>query len=130
MLFILDPAPAQKLRPELLKIVDVLTPNETEAQILTDIEVTDEESAHTAAKKLLDYGVKSVILTLGSKGFVLADNDRMEFVSSVKVDAVDTSIDSSGTRPIKISINGVNVFSLDSSGNLVVIGTITQEGTV
>jgi len=91
VLFILDPAPAQKLSPELLKMVDVLTPNETEAQILTNIEVTDEESARTAAKKLLDYRVKSVILTLGSKGFVLADNDRMEFVPAVKVDAVDTT---------------------------------------
>ena len=72
-------------------MVDVLTPNETEAQILTGIEVTDEESARTAAKKLLEYGIKSVILTMGAKGFVLADNDRMESVPAVKVDAVDTT---------------------------------------
>jgi len=91
VLFILDPAPAQKLSPKLLKMVDVLTPNETEAQILTGIEVTDEESARTAAKKLLEYGIKSVILTMGAKGFVLADNDRMESVPAVKVDAVDTT---------------------------------------
>ncbi len=89
--FILDPAPAQELRPELLKIVDVLTPNETEAQILTGIEVTDEDSGCTSAKKLLEYGVKSVILTMGAKGFLLADNDRMEFVPAVKVDAVDAT---------------------------------------
>jgi ribokinase len=89
--FILDPAPAQKLSPELLKMVDVLTPNETEAQILSGCEVTDENSACTAAKKLLEYGVKSVILTMGAKGFLLADNDRMEFVSAVKIDAVDTT---------------------------------------
>jgi ribokinase len=91
VLFILDPAPAQKLSPELLKMVDVLTPNETEAQILTDIKVIDESSACVAAKKLLAYGVKSVILTMGAKGFLLADNDRMEFVSAVKIDAVDTT---------------------------------------
>ena len=89
--FILDPAPAQKLSLEHLKMVDVLTPNETEAQILTGIEVTDEDSARTAAKKLLENGVKSVILTMGAKGFLLADNDRMEFVPGVKVDAVDAT---------------------------------------
>ena len=89
--FILDPAPAQKLSPELLKMVDVLTPNETEAQILTGIEVTDEKSACIAAKKLLECGVKSVILTMGAKGFLLAGNDGIEFVSAVKVDAVDTT---------------------------------------
>ena len=89
--FILDPAPAQKLSPELLKMVDVLTPNETEAQILTDIEVTDEDSACIAAKKLLECGVKSVILTMGAKGFLIADNDRIKFVSAVNVDAVDTT---------------------------------------
>jgi ribokinase len=91
VLFILDPAPAQKLSPELLKMVDVLTPNETEAQILSGIEVKDEDSACTAAKKLLAYGVKSVILTIGAEGFLMADNDRIESVSSVKVDAVDTT---------------------------------------
>jgi len=89
--FILDPAPAQELRPELLKMVDVLTPNETEAQILTDTEVTDEYSARRTAKKLLEYGVKSVILTMGAKGFLLAKDDRMEFVPAVKVDAVDAT---------------------------------------
>jgi ribokinase len=89
--FILDPAPAQELRPELLKMVDVLTPNETEAQILTGIEVTNEDSARAAAKKLLECGVKSVILTMGAKGFLLANDDRMEFVPAVKVDAVDAT---------------------------------------
>ncbi|MCP4259520.1 MAG: ribokinase [Planctomycetes bacterium] len=91
VLFILDPAPAQKLDTKLLTMVNVLTPNETEAEILTGIEVTDENSACIAAKKLLAYGVKSVILTMGAKGFLLADNDRMEFVSGVEIDAVDTT---------------------------------------
>ena len=92
VLFILDPAPAQKLSPELLKMVDVLTPNETEAQILTGIEVTsNRDSARTAAKKLLEYGVKSVILTMGAEGFLLANDDRMESVPAVKVDAVDAT---------------------------------------
>ena len=90
--FILDPAPAQKLSPELLRMVDVLTPNETEAQILTDIEVTsNRDSACTAVKKLLEYGVKSVILTMGANGFLLGTDDEMEFVPAVKVNAIDAT---------------------------------------
>jgi ribokinase len=92
VLFILDPAPAQKLSPELLKMVDVLTPNETEAQILTGIEVTsNRDSACTAVKKLLEYGVKSVILTMGANGFLLGTDDELEFVPAVKVNAVDAT---------------------------------------
>jgi ribokinase len=89
--FILDPAPAQKLGPELLKMVEVLTPNETEAQILTGIEVTDGESARSAAETLLRFGVKAVILTMGAKGFLLARNEKMEFVDAIKVEAVDAT---------------------------------------
>ena len=89
--FILDPAPAQKLSDELLRKVDVLTPNETEAEILTGIKVTDENSAQIAVKELLNRGVKAVILTMGSKGYVLATKDGAQFISSVKVDAVDAT---------------------------------------
>ncbi|MBN2136210.1 MAG: ribokinase [Sedimentisphaerales bacterium] len=89
--FILDPAPARQLGAELLAMVDVLTPNETEAQILTGIEVSDEDSARKASEKLLGCGVKAVILTLGGKGFFLADKNDTRFVSAQKVDAVDTT---------------------------------------
>lgn len=89
--FILDPAPAQKLSPELLEMVDVLTPNETEARILTGIDVTDEDSARLAAGKLLAFGVKAVVLTMGARGFLLCDNKSTEFIPTEKVDAVDTT---------------------------------------
>jgi len=89
--FILDPAPAQKLSPELLNMVDVLTPNETEAQILTGIEVKDQESASVAAKKLLECGVKNVILTMGASGYLLAGKEGTEFVPARKVTAADST---------------------------------------
>ncbi|MHC4203088.1 MAG: ribokinase [Planctomycetota bacterium] len=89
--FILDPAPARELSPELLSMVDVLTPNETEAQILTGIEVTDEESARAAAGNLLERGIKTVIVTLGDKGYLLADSEETKYVSGQKVDAVDST---------------------------------------
>ncbi len=89
--FILNPAPAQKLSLELLAMVDVLTPNETEAAILSGIEVTNKDTAETAARELLKCGVKAVALTMGAKGFLLAAGETTEFVPAVKVDAVDTT---------------------------------------
>ncbi|MHC4539457.1 MAG: ribokinase [Planctomycetota bacterium] len=89
--FILDPAPAQKLSPELLRMVDVLTPNETEAAILTGTEVTSEDTAGAAARELSECGVKAVIVTMGAKGLLAATGERAEFVPAVKVDAVDTT---------------------------------------
>jgi ribokinase len=89
--FVLNPAPAQKLSAEFLRMVDVLTPNETEAGILTGVEVTDENSAQIAAKDLLHSGVKAVILTMGAQGYLLATEDAVEFVPSIKVNAVDAT---------------------------------------
>lgn len=89
--FILDPAPAQKLSPQLLKMVDVLTPNETEAQILTGVEVKDQESAGAAVRKLLECGVKNVILTMGANGYLTVSNEGTEFVPAKKVKAADST---------------------------------------
>jgi len=88
---ILDPAPAQELDSALLAMVDILTPNESEAMILTGAEVTDEDSARAACRDLLARGVKAVILTMGASGFLLADGERMQFVPAVEVDAVDAT---------------------------------------
>jgi ribokinase len=89
--FVLNPAPARRLSPGLLGMVAVLTPNETEAQILTGIEVVDGDSARKAAAMLLDAGVKAAIVTMGSQGFLLADGAGMELVPALKVKAVDTT---------------------------------------
>lgn len=89
--FVLDPAPAQVLSKKLLSKVAVLTPNETEAQILTGIEVRDEESAVEAAERFLDLGVTTVIVTMGSKGYLLANKGWTQFVGALSVQAVDTT---------------------------------------
>lgn len=88
---ILNPAPAQDLSAELLKRVWLLTPNETEAKLLTGIEVVDFVSAKLAAKKLLDFGVENVIVTLGDKGCLLYRKSGEERFSSFKVRAVDST---------------------------------------
>jgi ribokinase len=89
--FILDPAPAKPLSDELLERVDIITPNETEAEILTGIKVTDEVSAAKAADALLAKGVGTVIITLGDKGLMLASKEVKAMISNHKVKAVDST---------------------------------------
>ncbi len=88
---ILNPAPAQPLSDALLQQVAILTPNETEAQMLTGIDVTDEDTAQQAAQALCAKGVGSVIITLGAAGaYVYADAFK-GMVSGFKVNPVDTT---------------------------------------
>jgi ribokinase len=89
--FILDPAPAQKLSPKLLEMTDVIKPNETEARILTGIEVIDKKTALKAARNLFERGVKTVILTMGAKGFLIFNKEINEFFPAKKVKAVDST---------------------------------------
>lgn len=71
---ILNPAPAQRVDKRLLSKLDWITPNETEAEILTGVHVTDVHSARNAAVSLRRSGVRNVVLTLGAKGaFLLTD---------------------------------------------------------
>jgi len=88
---IINPAPARPLPDKLLKLVSILTPNETEAELLTGIKVTDEAAAAKAADKLRSRGVKTVILTLGPRGAFVADANGKQLVSGFKVKAVDTT---------------------------------------
>lgn len=89
---ILNPAPAvAKLPAELLKNTDVITPNETEVEILTGIAVTDEAAMLKAAQRLHDLGVATVIITLGSKGVFYDHGVQHGIVPAFKVRAVDTT---------------------------------------
>ncbi len=88
---ILNPAPAQALPDELLSLVDIITPNETETEYLTGIKVIDDESAQQAADVLHHKGIKTVLITLGSRGvWVSEKNSKGCIVSAFKVKAVDT----------------------------------------
>jgi len=88
---ILNPAPAQSLDDGLLKMISILTPNETEAELLTNIKVEDEAGARNAAEVLLGKGIDSVLITLGARGVFLATRDTRELIPGFKVDAVDTT---------------------------------------
>ncbi|EJN56783.1 ribokinase [Loigolactobacillus coryniformis] len=89
---ILNPAPAKTdLDPELLKLTDLIVPNETESETLTGIKVTDEASMNAAATALIKQGVKAVIITVGAKGAYYQTKADHGFVKAFKVDAVDTT---------------------------------------
>ena len=88
---LLNPAPARPLPAKLLKLVSILTPNETESELLTGIAVTDKDSAARAAEKLLATGVETVILTLGARGVFVATASTRELVPGFQVKAVDTT---------------------------------------
>ncbi|HEX5690148.1 MAG TPA: ribokinase [Roseiflexaceae bacterium] len=87
----LNPAPAQLLPDALLGLVDVLTPNESETQILTGKAVSDDQSAERAAAALLARGVGAAVLTLGARGALLADGKRFTHVPGYQVKVVDTT---------------------------------------
>ena len=89
---ILNPAPARRDIPEeLLKLTDIITPNETEAESITGIKVTDEKSMQASAKYFHNLGVKGVIITLGNIGSYVSYGEISEVVPAFKVKAVDTT---------------------------------------
>ena len=88
---ILNPAPARQLSDDLLNCVDIITPNEVEAEILTGIKVVDAASAEEAADKLMSTGVKNVIITMGAAGAFLHTDKVSKLIPVVPVRAVDTT---------------------------------------
>ena len=88
---ILNPAPAQPLPDELLRLVSILTPNETEAELLTGIKVDDEVSAGQTADRLLARGVQTVIITLGQRGAFVATEGLRKLIRGFQMQAVDTT---------------------------------------
>lgn len=88
---ILNPAPARPLPNSLLERISILTPNETEAELLTGIKVTDAAAAAKACSKLRSRGVGIVILTLGERGAFLADANGRRLVPGFKVKTVDST---------------------------------------
>jgi len=88
---ILNPAPGQPLDLAQVAHADYLIPNETEAEALTGVAVGNLEDAKEAARRLLDGGVRRVIVTLGANGSLLAGPDGMTHVAPYAVQPVDTT---------------------------------------
>jgi ribokinase len=88
---ILNPAPACKLSDNLLKHTWLITPNETEAESITGVTVTDIPSAEKVAALIQERGVKNVIITLGEMGAFVKSENYTGLISGVKVKPVDTT---------------------------------------
>lgn len=91
VLSILNPAPAQPLPDTLLSLVDCLTPNASEATLLSGITVKGPETATEAARRLLDRGVRRAIITLGAQGALFCDGTVALHFPAFSVQAVDTT---------------------------------------
>jgi ribokinase len=86
---ILNPAPAAPLPDELLELTDICAPNETETELLTGLPVNTLAEAEAAARKLLARGPRTVILTLGERGALVVDEQMVESIPAIPVNAVD-----------------------------------------
>lgn len=92
VMVVLNTAPVQPIPQEIFKKVDILTPNETEASILSGIQVKDLEGAKKAAEYFVEKGVKSVVITLGANGVYVKSKEFEGHVPAFKVEnVVDTT---------------------------------------
>lgn len=88
---ILNPAPAQASLADIFPLIDIITPNAKEAEMLTGIAVKDVPGARAAAASLHQQGVKQVVITLGEAGAVLLQDGAFHVVPAPKVEALDTT---------------------------------------
>jgi ribokinase len=88
---ILNPAPAAELDEEILKNIDILTPNETELEILSGHKTETLEDIKTAGEIMLNKGVKELVITLGSMGCLHMNHQGSKKYDAYKVKAVDTT---------------------------------------
>lgn len=92
LVVVLDPAPAVPVPEEVWQHVDVVTPNETEASLLTGIDVADATTAERAGRWFLDRGVRHAVVTLGAAGAVVVSQEQpAQVVAAFPVRAVDTT---------------------------------------
>jgi ribokinase len=90
-LTLLNPSPPVQLPPHLFSLVDYFVPNELEAQLLTGIKWRGGREIRKMAKKLLDMGVRNVVITLGPKGLFFKNRELELRINAFKVNVIDTT---------------------------------------
>jgi ribokinase len=88
---IINPAPVQPIPPGLLPLAYMITPNETEAALITGIEIKSLPDAKKAALAIVEMGVSKVIITLGAQGALICEDNEMTLVPAPVVNAVDST---------------------------------------
>jgi ribokinase len=87
---ILNPAPAQRIEQEILKSIDIITPNETEAAVLAE-KCSNEIDVNELNMRLREMGLKTIIITLGSKGAFYSKDGKSKVIEASKVEAIDST---------------------------------------
>ncbi len=132
ILTILNPAPAQVIDKEYMKSVDIIIPNETEAEFLTGITVTDHDTAKQAAQALLEQGAKGVVITLGKRGAYATYQGEEKLVSAVDCGA---AVDTTGAGDAFIGgmvaalADGKDFFDAVNYGSVTAGIAVTRKGT-
>ena len=129
MTVILNPAPAVPLPAELMQNVDIITPNETETQILTGISVDSEVELALAVKHFYQRGIKNVI-TLGSRGSMVSYGNNIDIIESRKVKVIDTTSAGDtyvGAITVKLD-SGADIVSACRFASVASSITVTREG--
>ena len=128
---VLNPAPAAELPDEVLRKINIVTPNETEAQVLTGVKIENEADAKKAAKVFMDKGVKEVVITLGSLGAFAMDQEKSELVERLNVDAIDTTGagDAFNGGFVMALAEGKDLFTALRYGNVTGALSVTKLGT-
>ncbi len=128
---VLNPAPAAELPDALLRKVDVVTPNETEAQALTGVRVETGEDALRAARVFLDKGVRAVVITLGAAGAFATDGGEYVLLPRIPVKAVDaTGAGDAFNGGFAMALaEGKDLFTAARYGNVAGALSVTRPGT-
>lgn len=128
---VVDPAPAQINLPEnLFKNTDIMKPNETELQTISGIKIENYDDILRAAKKILQMGVKNVIVTLGENGSLLVNDNCIKRFATPQVNAIDTTAagDSFTAGLVKSLIEEKSLEDAIKYGHIVSSIVVTRKG--
>lgn len=127
---ILNPAPVKEFSKELYSMIDVITPNEIEATILTGVEIKTPEDAVEASNVFFDRGVKKVIITLGKMGVLAATPTEHKIYKNYDVKVVDTTGagDAFNGGFVTALSEGKDFFNAVFFGNVVSNLAVTKKG--
>jgi ribokinase len=128
---ILNPAPIQPISDEMYKQIDIITPNEVEASILTNVEIKTPEDALKAAEVLMSKGVGNVVVTLGKMGVLAVTKDKHQLFENYDIKVLDTTGagDAFNGGFVTALSEGKNIFDACFFGNVVSNLAVTKLGT-